>query len=363
MASASDRTFYGGISAIGSSALISLFQPAAQEDTRVPRILGYGLALLCLIWVLHDFHIVRALRDFARVSWRWVLIGMAFDVLSYIMQAIRWRYLLAPFGKVRLTRSVRAIFSGLFANLIFPLRPGELLRSYVLSDSEGISFGLVLGSVGVERLVDLVIATASLGVVSLLVDLPRQFRRVADILGVATLVLLTIVVIAIFYLELKVGTSAKIESKARSAPGKVMSALVALHAMGTAPSFYPALLFSVLMPFCQVVGLWCMMIAYGLHLSFLVGVVVLVVINLGVSLPNAPANVGSYQFFCVLGLSVFEIEKTTAAGFSIFAFLALNLPFVFLGFAALVRSGMTFRSMRERVSNLPSELPGAGAPL
>jgi uncharacterized protein (TIRG00374 family) len=325
--------------------------------------LGYGLALLCLIWVLHDFHIVRALRDFARVSWRWVLIGMAFDVLSYIMQAIRWRYLLAPFGKVRLTRSVRAIFSGLFANLIFPLRPGELLRSYVLSDSEGISFGLVLGSVGVERLVDLVIATASLGVVSLLVDLPRQFRRVADILGVATLVLLTIVVIAIFYLELKVGTSAKIESKARSAPGKVMSALVALHAMGTAPSFYPALLFSVLMPFCQVVGLWCMMIAYGLHLSFLVGVVVLVVINLGVSLPNAPANVGSYQFFCVLGLSVFEIEKTTAAGFSIFAFLALNLPFVFLGFAALVRSGMTFRSMRERVSNLPSELPGAGAPL
>jgi glycosyltransferase 2 family protein len=76
-------------------------------------------------------------------------------------------------------------------------------------------------------------------------------------------------------------------------------------------------------------------------------VVVLLVINLGVSLPNAPANVGSYQFFCVLGLSVFDIEKTTATGFSIFAFIALTLPFVFLGFAALLSSGMSLRSMRE----------------
>jgi hypothetical protein len=90
-------------------------------------------------------------------------------------------------------------------------------------------------------------------------------------------------------------------------------------------------------------------------------VVVLLVINLGVSLPNAPANVGSYQFFCVLGLSVFQIEKTTATGFSIFAFLALNLPFVFLGFAAVVRSGLSLRTMREQVSRLPGEIPRSDA--
>src|SRR6202044_2849136 len=92
----------------------------------------------------------------------------------------------------------------------------------------------------------------------------------------------------------------------------------------------------------------------GLKLPFLAAVVVLLVINLGVSLPNAPANVGSYQFFCVLGLSVFDVDKTTAAGFSIFAFLALTIPFVFLGFAALVRSGLSLHSMREKVAGLPA---------
>lgn len=338
--------------------MISLFNPATAEESKVPRILGYGLAIACLAWVLHDFHIASAWHDVANVDWRWVLIGMGFDILSYVMQAIRWKFLLKPFGKVRIGRAIRAVFSGLFANLIFPLRPGELLRSYLLSDTEDLGFGYVLGSVGVERLMDLVIATAALGVVSLLVDLPRDFRRVADILGVITLVLVSVVVVLIFYLEAKLGWQfLHPGAKLKQSPGRIMGALTGLHAMGTAPSFYPALLFSLLMPLCQVFGMWAMMKSYGLDLSFLVAVVVLVVINLGVSLPNAPANIGSYQFFCVLGLSVFEIEKTKATGFSIFAFLALNLPFAFLGFVALLRSGMSLRTMRERVSQLPSEVP------
>jgi uncharacterized membrane protein YbhN (UPF0104 family) len=130
-----------------------------------------------------------------------------------------------------------------------------------------------------------------------------------------------------------------------------MGALSALHAMGTAPSFYPAVLFSLGVPGFQILAMWAMMKSYSLQLPFLVAVVVVLVINLGISLPNAPANVGSYQFFCVLGLSVFQVEKTTATGFSIFAFIALTLPLLFLGMAALVRSGLSLRTMRERVSD------------
>lgn len=279
--------------------------------------------------------------------------GMTFDVLSYAVQAVRWEMLLKPFGKVRLTRSIRAIFAGLFANLVFPLRPGEFLRSYLLATSENLTLGRVLGSLGVERLIDLVIATASLAMVSLIVDLPRRFNRWADILGVVTLVLLAVIVGLIFYLEVKLGSKVPPETEGRGFGAKAMGALSVLHAIGTAPSFYPALLSSLLMPVCQIIGLWAMMRSYGLHLPFLAAAVVLLVINLGVSLPNAPANVGAYQFFCVLGLSVFQVEKTTATGFSIFAFLALTFPFVFLGFAALLRSGLSVRSMRDKVEGLP----------
>lgn len=326
-----------------------------QGSSRVLRLLGWGLALICLAWVLRYFHIVRFLREMSEVDWKWVLLGMSFDILSYGVQALRWKFLLSPFGKVRLSSSIRAVYAGLFTNLIFPLRPGEFLRGYLLSNSDGITLGRVLGSVGVERLVDLVVATASLAVVSLFVELPRRFQRAADTLGIATLVLVTILVVLILYLEIKLGGNTEPTVARRRLPGKVMGALVDLHSMGTAPSFYAAVFTSLLIPLCQVLGLWAMMRSYGLHLPFLAAVVVLLLINLGVSLPNAPANVGSYQLFCVLGLSVFDVEKTTATNFSVFALLALSLPFVFLGFAALVRSGLSFRSMREKVSGLPRQ--------
>src|ERR1700689_4364622 len=148
-------------------ALNSTSMKPESDGKRVLRILGYVLSAAALVWVLHDFHIVRALHDMANADWRWVLLGMGFDVLSYGIQALRWKFLLTPFGKVRLSRSIRAVFSGLFANLTLPLRPGEVLRSYLLANSEEIKIGRALGAVGVERFVDLVIATAALAMVSL----------------------------------------------------------------------------------------------------------------------------------------------------------------------------------------------------
>jgi len=345
----------------GLTTLNAIFQDINPPPSRIPRLLGYGLAVVCLVWVLHDFHIVKAMHELAGVNWKWVALGAAFDVLSYGVQALRWKLLLTPLGKVRIGRAVRAVYAGLFANAIFPLRPGEFLRSYVLADSEAISLGRVLGSVGVERLVDLVIATASLAVVSLVVDLPRRWVRLAETLAIGALALLSIVVLLILYLEMKFGSHPAPEVVTRRFRGRFMGALAALHAMGTAPSFYSAVLTSFLMPACQVLGLWAMMESYHLRLSFLAAVVVLLVINLGVSLPNAPANVGSYQFFCVLGLSVFQVEKTTAAGFSFFAFLGLTLPIVLLGFVALLRSGMTVHSMREQVAGLPDKVSRSNA--
>lgn len=317
---------------------------------------GYAISAACLVYVLHGFHVKRALDQLADVSWRWVALGIAFDIASYVVQALRWKLLLVPFGRVKMRDATRAVFAGLFANLIFPLRPGELLRSYLVAKAEDIGVGTAVGSVLVERLIDLVVTTAGLGVMLTFVQAPLRFRHGAGALGIATLALLGLFIAMILYIELRFGGDPRRMSGGKRMPGKLMSALIGLHAMGTSPSFYPAVFTSLLMPFCQVLALWALMRSYGSGLPFFPAVVVvLLVINLGVSLPNAPANVGSYQFFCVLGLNIFEVEKNTAAGFSFFAFFVLTIPFLFLGFYAVIRSGLSMRSMREQMSRLPSE--------
>ena len=83
---------------------------------------------------------------------------------------------------------------------------------------------------------------------------------------------------------------------------------------------------------------------YELHLPFFAAVVVLL---LSTSVFRCPmrrrisARINSSAFSAS---SWFDIEKSTATGFSIFAFLALNLPFVFPGFRGLVRSGLSLKT-------------------
>lgn len=332
----------------------------SPRKTRTYTWLGYAVSIACLIWVLYDFRIREALAMLANVSWRWVALAIGLDILSYIVQGIRWKFLLSPFGHVKTRNAIRAVFVGLFANVLFPLRPGEPLRAYLIANSEDLGFVTVLGSVLVERLIDLVVITAGLAVMSLFVPLPARFRHLADLLGIATLALLGVFVTLIIYIELRFAGDPRRMSRGKRMPGKLMSTLIGLHAMGTSPSFYPAVLTSILMPVCQMLALWAMMKSCGIGLpgsaGFIEAIVVLLVINLGVSLPNAPANVGSYQLFCVLGLSIFmAVDRNTAKSFSFFAWWWLTLPVALLGLYAALRSGLSIRSIRERVIHLPEE--------
>lgn len=332
----------------------------SRSKSRIYAWIGYAVSIACLVWVLYDFHVKEALEELANVSWRWVLLGIVFDVLSYVVQGIRWKLLLSPFGGAKVKHTIRAVFVGLFANVIFPLRPGEPLRAYLISDSEDHPFVTVLGSVLVERLIDLVVIVAGIGVMSVLIPTPERFRHTADILGIATLALLTVFVALIVYIELRFAGDPRRMHGGKRVPGKLMSTLMGLHAMGTSPSFYPAVFTSILMPTCQMLALWAMMKSYGIGLpgsvGFIEAIVVLLVINLGVSLPNAPANVGSYQFFCVLGLALFvTTDRNTAKTFSFFAWWWLTLPVALLGLYAALRSGLSIRSLREQVGRLPTD--------
>ncbi len=327
-------------------------QPGRQRRQSLARWLAYFFALACLVWVLYDIHPEKAFREVTRVKWTWVSCAILFDVLSYVVHGVRWKLLLTPFERVRTTPCVRAVFAGLFANEILPLRSGELLRTYVLSREVGISFALLLTSIGVERLLDGLVAAAALALIAFYVPVPHRFERAAFLLGGSLLAVVVLLVATILYLEYHPVGDPAARRGFRKLLGKLRGVLEGLRAMGTARSFYSAILTSLLIPFLQVLALWSMMHSYGLRLPFLAGALVLLVINLGVALPNAPANVGSYQFFCVLGLSVFGVEKTTAAGFSIYAFVFLTIPFLMLGFVALLRSGLSPAAMREQMRRL-----------
>jgi hypothetical protein len=104
----------------------------------------------------------------------------------------------------------------------------------------------------------------------------------------------------------------------------------------------------------QVLAVWFMMLACNLRLPLGAGAVVLLVVRLGTAIPNAPANVGSFQFFTVLALGLFGVDKTTAAAFSIVDFAALTIPLWVIGLFAIGRTGMSLTAIRSQVAKVGS---------
>lgn len=76
----------------------------------------------------------------------------------------------------------------------------------------------------------------------------------------------------------------------------------------------------------QALSFRLVMRAYGLRLSPAAGAAAYLVVHLGTVMPGAPANVGTYQFFTVLGLTLFGVDRIAAAGFSLVVFTILTVP-------------------------------------
>jgi uncharacterized membrane protein YbhN (UPF0104 family) len=265
-----------------------------DRRSRLKYIFGYALAVAGLIWVLHDVN-ARRLAEAATVhNWGWVLLAIAADTGSYICQALRWRMLLASSGEISTLRTAQAIYVGLLVNEIVPLRFGELVRAYLVSRWLSLRMRNVIPSMAVERIMDAAWLALAAGVAAAFVPLPAGLAGIAETLG---FILIAGTVLLFFF------------------------ARDSLRKMQPSKRFAPALAISFSVLVLQALA-FCMAIrAYDLPVPFSTGAVVFLIVHLGTAIPNAPANVGAFQFFTVLALTFFGVEKTAATGFSIGAFL------------------------------------------
>jgi uncharacterized membrane protein YbhN (UPF0104 family) len=95
-------------------------------------------------------------------------------------------------------------------------------------------------------------------------------------------------------------------------------------------------------------SLWCLLHAYHIPLTLSNAAAVFVLIVIGTFVPNTPGNLGSWQFFCVIGLRLFGVSAARAAGFSLAAFVFWTLPPVLIGFFALFTSPFSWSDLRHK---------------
>jgi uncharacterized protein (TIRG00374 family) len=302
--------------------------------------LGYTVSVLSLIWVYKGFDWERELPRIWATDVRWVAVAVVADILVYCCQGWRWALLLNPIEPVSVWRSIQAIYVGLFANEVLPLRTGEVIRCYLQAKWSAVPFGLVVSSAVIERIFDGIWLVLAFNVITLFVRLPRVLVDGSYVVLAVLVVLATLLAIAVFMKHHAHAAVSQSRWKER-----LWHIVEGLHEMGNSRSFYQSAALSFVYLALQVIPVYALMRGYGIDLSFGHATVVLVILRLGSIPPQAPGNVGSFQLLTKLGLMLFGIDKATATGFATLLFFVVTVPLWLGGFVALALTGMRLREI------------------
>ncbi len=98
-----------------------------------------------------------------KANYWWILPAVVFSLLSFLIRARRWSLLIEPLGyNPGLTHTYHAVATGYFANMIFP-RLGEVAKCAALSRKENIPFDKLVGTMLIERTIDILTVLVILG--------------------------------------------------------------------------------------------------------------------------------------------------------------------------------------------------------
>jgi uncharacterized protein (TIRG00374 family) len=116
---------------------------------------GVAVSGASVYLVTRAISVDEAIGILARARWEPIALTAFLLTIDVAIRALRWRALLGPIAVLPRGTVLGHLLVGYLANSALPARLGELVRAFSLADREGMSRSAVVGTVVVERLIDL----------------------------------------------------------------------------------------------------------------------------------------------------------------------------------------------------------------
>jgi uncharacterized protein (TIRG00374 family) len=314
--------------------------PVKSGRPKIPRwlflVLTYAVSIASLVWALSGYDFSQIKLAILSVRWGWVLLAVVLELAVYVLQGWRWLTLLRPIARLGLWETVHAIYIGLFASDVLPLRPGEIIRGYLLAIWGEIPFSLILTSMVIERVLDGIWLVAAFWISASLMTMPRALVDFAQVLSAGVLALAALFLYILFHKQ-----HAHSFLSSQTWGQKFLHVLDQIHQLGNWRSLGGAFGITFLYWILQILPVWALFHSYDMDLSIWHASVVLVIKAIGTVIPSAPGNLGVFQSVVKLALTLFGVEPNVAFELSVLLWAVVTLPPLIVGFVAVLLTGLS----------------------
>ena len=299
---------------------------------------------LSLLFVAAHIEWLRFGEALMSVDPSWGAASVLATIASIYLRALRWAVAI-PLRR-RIGSVWTAVNIGYLANLVFPLRAGEIFRVGILSQLTGAGLSRVTAAALVDRACDgfyLVVFLAC-----------AMAWHGADVLGDGTAWGVVIwSSVAVTAVALSVVFAGRIGRNLHELAGRlpsvglvkqtitIMVALFgALDGIGSMRRLAAIMAAGGAAAVLDVIGAYFVILAFGLDISPLAALTFVVFIWIGFALPLVPGALGLYQVAGVLALAAFEVSLTDALAVTIVCQVVANGVILIQGVGGAVYFGV-----------------------
>ncbi len=299
----------------------------AQPMTRAKRLrtlaIGTVFGAILLIYAFKDVSVVSVVTALSSANVVDVVFGMLAYLLYLFVKTYRWSILLSPrTGSRPFWHLFRTTVIGTAGNTIIP-HSGEFVRAYGTRKALKISVSSILGSIIGERFFDFV-AVFCLSVLVLL-SFPSTPDALTTAIGVIAALVFAIL-LALIIVMLRPGfVLAVVDMFSKVLPDRFSRLLrrqiidlgAGIKAAMSGRIAIQVMFYSLLQWFLVAVCIYVSYRSIGIDASKWVALIILPLTIVGLSLPTAPAYVGTLQVCFLVALEPFGAleEKAIAAAF------------------------------------------------
>ena len=310
-------------------------------------LLGLVISAVFLVLAFRGVEFREMGEALGEANYLWLAPATACIVASIGLRAVRWRLLFYPQTDLRLSSLFGSLNVGYLVNDVLPLRLGEVVRAYLVSQLERVGVAHALSTVAVERVLDMLVTLGFLAAVMPFVTLPEGAAAKVAVVSIIAVGALLVMLVAGAVREWVHRLARLITGRLSQRHGDRLHGLLDsfLHGfavLSTPRVAVPVLGLSIVIWALAALGLYFVLFAFHLYLSPAAPLFVLALVSLSFAVPASPGYVGVFHLAVVSALKPFDVDGATALSYAFVAHLIAFVPPMILGAAYLWRTGTSW---------------------